>query len=330
MSSNPLRWSYETLVESFDVYHAGAEPPKRELLDFSQQLASFRPEKKAFAQKAKMEKFQVPEVAQVAQTTPPASSSRPEKRSAAKKAKADRVQVSKPKALEASPALGSFPGMNMPDNEADMEQMTPEQYSEWMKYYRECVEYFQQCERNCAEQAGIELPKEPRPGTMPTPSTHKTHEKQPRVESFGPFGAQMPEASSASYPPFPFPGKAQTLDIHSLSSLMPPPLPEGATAAAPLLQALQAVQLLQQQQQLQQLQLQAVQQLISGSLLSHSMLGMPSASQSAGNALGLNNETLMNLLIAWYYSGYYTGEYAAKQGKMWTLLCTRLWKTILR
>ena len=31
---------------------------------------------------------------------------------------------------------------------------------------------------------------------------------------------------------------------------------------------------------------------------------------------GLNSETLMNLLMAWYYSGYYTGEYAARQGKM--------------
>ena len=34
---------------------------------------------------------------------------------------------------------------------------------------------------------------------------------------------------------------------------------------------------------------------------------------------GLNSETLMNLLMAWYYSGYYTGEYAARQGKMWIL-----------
>eukprot|EP00434_Breviolum_minutum_P037482 symbB.v1.2.033233.t1/scaffold4101.1/size44675/5 len=57
------------------------------------------------------------------------------------------------------------------------------------------------------------------------------------------------------------------------ASLMPPPLPEGVAAQAPLLQALQALQL--QQQQLQQLQIQSVQQLISGSLLGSSMLGMP-------------------------------------------------------
>lgn len=102
---------------------------------------------------------------------------------------------------------------------------------------------------------------------------------------------------------------------------MPPPLPEGVAAQAPLLQALQALQLLQQQQQLQQLQIQSVQQLISGSLLGGGLLGPLAGAGSFPNlqspALsGLNSETLMNLLMAWYYSGYYTGEYAARQGKM--------------
>eukprot|EP00913_Durusdinium_trenchii_P021846 g20527.t1 len=40
-----------------------------------------------------------------------------------------------------------------------MEQLTPEQYADWMKYYRECAEYFEECERNCAEQAGMEPPR---------------------------------------------------------------------------------------------------------------------------------------------------------------------------
>merc|ERR1712217_71710 len=38
-------------------------------------------------------------------------------------------------------------------------------------------------------------------------------------------------------------------------------------------------------------------------------LGMPAVRES-----GLD-ESLLNLLMAWYWSGYYTGQYAARMGK---------------
>ncbi|CAE7542879.1 MCAT, partial [Symbiodinium pilosum] len=32
----------------------------------------------------------------------------------------------------------------------ETEPLSAEQYAEWMKYYRDCAEYFEQCEKNCA------------------------------------------------------------------------------------------------------------------------------------------------------------------------------------
>ncbi|CAK9051674.1 unnamed protein product [Durusdinium trenchii] len=293
-ASNPIRWSYDTLVESFDVYHAGPDPP-RGLLDFSQQLSSFRPEKRSTTstKKMKTEKVQVSKTKspQAPELRAPRSSARVSELPARERPTGRNGPV--PKAFELQPT-------QLPDEvpeEADMEQLTPEQYADWMKYYRECAEYFEECERNCAEQARTVHTRRAQPGLAPSASASSR--------------PQAPQAPQVNASPFPLNGKA--FDSPSWASLMPPPLPEGAPSPAPLLQALQTLQLLQQQQQLQQLQLQSVQQLISGSLLSGSMFGMPLPKPEA---LGLNNETLMNLLMAWYYSGYYTGEYAAKQGKI--------------
>lgn len=295
-ASNPIRWSYDTLVESFEVYHAGTDPP-RKLLDFAQQLSVFEPEKKAVAKKAKVEKAAKPsaeETAEVVKEVP----QRPRVARAPRAPRARHGPVPQP---FAAPELQPAP----PEDE--QEHLTPEQYSDWMKYYRECAEYFEQCERNCAEQAGMELPRRADIGQAPSAPAAPARE------------AQAPSIPS----PFHAAGKApldSALSGSPWASLMPPPLPEGVAAQAPLLQALQALQLLQQQQQLQQLQIQSVQQLISGSLLGGGLLGLAGAGslQSLQNPAlsGLNSETLMNLLMAWYYSGYYTGEYAARQGKM--------------
>lgn len=293
-ASNPIRWSYDTLVESFEVYHAGADPP-RKLLDFAQQLSVFEPEKKAVAKKAKVEKAVKPKSA--VEETAEVVKEVPQPR-AARAPRARRGPVPQPFAAP------EVPQPALPQPEDEQEHLTPEQYSDWMKYYRECAEYFEQCERNCAEQAGVELPRRAGIGQAPSAPAAPARAQAPS----SPFHAgKAPLDSALSGSPW--------------ASLMPPALPEGVAAQAPLLQALQALQLLQQQQQLQQLQIQSVQQLISGSLLGGGLLGPLAGGGSFPNlqspALsGLNSETLMNLLMAWYYSGYYTGEYAARQGKM--------------
>ena len=304
------------MVESFDTYHSG--DPTRNLLDFAQQLSSFQPEKKVVAaKKAKVEKA----------TSKPKSAveaprheklvvvnEAPERTAKAVRApRARRGPVPQPfeaQQVEVA-AVSQAPQAPVPQSAEDMEEhLSPEQYSDWMKYYRECAEYFEQCERNCAEQAGMEPPRRAGMGQSSSAPAPPRQTQAPSIPS--PLDPGMAKASLDS----PLPGS------HSnWASLMPPPLPEGVAAQAPLLQALQALQLLQQQQQLQQLQIQSVQQLISGSLLGSSMLGMPLGAnlqslQSPVLGAGLNNETLMNLLMAWYYSGYYTGEYAARQGKM--------------
>lgn len=288
------------MVESFEVYHAGADPP-RKLLDFAQQLSVFEPEKKAVAKKAKVEKAVKPKSA--VEETAEVVKEVPQRPRAARAPRARRGPVPQPFAAPAAEV--AHPALPQPEDE--QEHLTPEQYSDWMKYYRECAEYFEQCERNCAEQAGVELPRRSGTGQAPSAPAAPARETQaPTIPSPFHVAGKAPLDSALSGSPW--------------ASLMPPPLPEGVATQAPLLQALQALQLLQQQQQLQQLQIQSVQQLISGSLLG-GLLGPLAGAGSLPNLqnpalTGLNNETLMNLLMAWYYSGYYTGEYAARQGKM--------------
>ncbi|CAE8677698.1 unnamed protein product, partial [Polarella glacialis] len=45
------------------------------------------------------------------------------------------------------------------------------------------------------------------------------------------------------------------------------------------------------------------------------LAGLLGSAAPAASTAGMSDETVANLLMAWYHSGYQTGQYAARQGK---------------
>lgn len=379
VADDPLKLSYKTLIDSFERYHTGEDG--HNLPDFASQLTKLKPEQDRKPQPSKEAK--VPKAARVSSSRGQQQSLEagepPRMRVATKQAKHDEEEVA-----ERGPVPPPFGGMPAtapvePDilpQEPD-EPCNPEQYVEWMQYYRGCAEYFQQCEENCAAEAGLDRPasrrtsrpleQTARPADPEVPAAFTAcaagstgtglprtarpsvaapgrHCAEPETPAVGSGGGGLLGGHGGSFPP-------------EMSRLLEGLAGTGCSASPPTLhQALQALQQQQQQQQqlrqlqqLQQLQqllqLQQLQQVtgglgslggglgglgalgslgLGGNLGGLGALGgntpwpglsLPGAAPDLGAGSELSQESLANLLMAWYYSGYHTGLYAGRQSK---------------
>jgi len=195
---------------------------------------------------------------------------------------------------------------------------------EWRAYYRQCAEYFKQCEAACVQQDVHDEASDAAAATAaaeaaaPSPAASRA----PTAWEAAANGA-VPAAVASALPQqyFTLPARPS---VAFPQSAMPAPIPSGtATWATP-----SAVP-----------QLGLASPWPSGSALGHQHGGFPPAAtwpaglpsrtpmaavapplpqQHAPTApslmLGMD-EPLANLVMAWYWSGYYTGHYAACQGR---------------
>lgn len=210
---------------------------------------------------------------------------------------------------------------------------------EWRDYYRQCAEYFQQCEAVCALQAG-ELGKvQPVCAAMPALAPPPT---------WPPLASMLPQASSHAAPPCAAAaplgigqstataaavGVPQMGNVGSFGSLaVPYPQPHGQLHSSPTARCGRSLYA----SSAAGLQVPGFATPWPGSAAQGCPTGGWSAAvagpglacgamQPPGDfaAAGIRalvasqgvDEPLANLLMAWYWSGYYTGQYAARQGK---------------
>lgn len=375
VGDDPLKLTYKTLIDSFERYHTGADG--HNLPEFASQLTKLKPEQDRKSQPSKEGK--VPKASKV-----PASRGQqsleaggpPTMRVATKQCKheeeevAERGPVPPPFGGMPAAAASAEPDGGLPQ-EPD-EPCSPEQYAEWMQYYRRCAEYFQQCEENCAVEAGLDRPashstsrplqQNTRPAAEPEvpaafapytagcAGTSLPRTTRPSVAASGRHGAEPEPPAFGAGGSFP-PDMSRLLEgLAGTSCSSSPPTMQQALQALQQQQQQQQLRQLQQLQQLQQLlQLQQLQQLtapgiglgglgsfggglgglglgglgLGGNLgglgaLGGSTpwpgLGLPGA-PDLGAGSELSQESLANLLMAWYHSGYHTGLYASRQSK---------------
>lgn len=329
--SDLIRWGFQKLVDSYDAYHSkdADAQSSRPLRDFA----------------AEMPQAALP-APRIAAQSEGGLNARGERKAGgssgrvrddrsgkgAKKSKAEGVTLPRgkaptkaasagdydPWAAAASAARGPVPapfasldsqsermtqpaaaGAPQPQTE---EQALPEDPAVWREYYRQCAEYFQQCENAIAMQEA----KSGCSSALPS-GAHATA-----------FSAAATAAPASSLPtPLSTPAAAAPMAAQTLHQMPVPgsyvgsaaPMPGASATRAPLGMPVEANA---------SMAYSGLLGMQPGAALPTPMpgLALPGACSSVSAGVGsAGDEGLMNLLMAWYLSGYYTGHYAARQGR---------------
>lgn len=230
------------------------------------------------------------------------------------------------------------------------EPKTAEEYAVWMQYYQQCADYFKQCESAMATKAGLEpsesktvVPPATSMATAPSPQTAATSSRKASTTaaqqdtvsplpsyagSFHGTGSPYPNAMAAplnsnSSNSAPLPGAGN----------MPQPVGAPFVGHAPH-NAMHSPSLVPQGINLAHSHAAAHMasppgpSLVGGSVFPSNFapaqgglpvlpglsLGRSGALGGCSQNFGADDE-LANLLMAWYWSGYHTGHFAARQGR---------------
>lgn len=244
----------------------------------------------------------------------------------------------------------SLPGVAMEGEEAFS---NPEDFASWMQYYKQCAEYYKQCEVAVAAQAGVEMPPSaasapstPYVGTVggagapwPTNDLHAAA----LSGQFPPAAANRTcntasayagmYGSAAAYPPM----ASQAASLMTPAAMLP-----GAAAGWPAgfhkredkgkkdKKDRKDKKSKKDKKKKKKKSKKSKDSSDSSSSSSSSdsddpepcfdrtggLRGTAQAAIAGARGLGgIDDEALGNLLMAWYYSGYYTGHFAARQGR---------------
>ncbi|OLQ14905.1 Malonyl-CoA-acyl carrier protein transacylase, mitochondrial [Symbiodinium microadriaticum] len=187
---DPLRWSYKELIDSFPAYHEGADGESRPLRDFASRLpvTTSRPREDPQPREEARPSRPPPKPKEQATDRGQRAAAKPRRAAAARIPEVLPVRSQAPAAAPRGPVPPPFAaGPSLPEEDeeeieaeaGEAEALSPEQYTEWLKYYRECIEYFEQCEQNCAKEAGVE--------------------PRPRIQNLDPARQPLPFPSEASF-----------------------------------------------------------------------------------------------------------------------------------
>lgn len=205
-----------------------------------------------------------------------------------------------------------------------------EDYAEWKKYYLKCAEYYQQCETTVRQEAGAEAPVS-MPASMPVPSAGPPLRSPP-----APVAPSVATPSQAPLPPELAAAVAAAM-AGTLPSLATPyagmlgagnvpwpgaaaayaPIPSQPVGAAPGLPSCSGYTGYAGFPQPSPPGISPGSLPLFGQLAAKLSGGAcnPGGPVTTNPAAGITDEALANLLMAWYLSGYYTGQYAARQGR---------------
>lgn len=354
-SEDLVRVGYQTLVESYGAYHSSdsSERADRRLRNFGQQLPAATAALQSLVAPLPAARGANGDIGgrpshgdpgeRRAQRGAKGGARRAEEAPAKRMIPVQRPLVKKgvPREEPRGPIPAPFASLG---GAPDLEQQSAAaevggQPLEWRDYYRQCAEYFQQCEALCALQTG-ELGKvQPVCAALPAPAPSPTwppadstlpqapaHAAPPGATALlpaSPFGVGSTAAAAAVAVP-------QVGNVGLLGSLaVPYPQPHGQLHSLPT--ALYGRPLHASSPAGLQVpgfatpwpgsaaQAGGWSAAVAGPGLACGAMQPPGGFAAAGirglvASQGLD-EPLANLLMAWYWSGYYTGQYAARQGK---------------
>mmetsp|Transcript_152023 Transcript_152023/g.290989 ORF Transcript_152023/g.290989 Transcript_152023/m.290989 type:complete len:367 (+) Transcript_152023:49-1149(+) len=350
-----IRWGFQTLVDSYDAYHSkdADAQSSRPLREFAAEMPqALRPAARSAVQSEGPKPGGERKAGGSSGRARDDRSGRGGKKSAAEgvslprgKGPVKAALPGDPWAAAAAASRGPVPApfasldtqaqrtaqpaaADPPQPQADGQDV-PEDPAVWKEYYRQMAEYFQQCESAIALQeaqsgsnsalpssaqaaafsgaatapvvataAAAAAPASSLPMPLSTPAAAapmaaQTLHHMPGPGSYPGSAALMPAAAALSRAPL-------GADVFSsLGMPSPSPWPSAAASTSPAYSGLAGM-------------------LPGVAAPATAMPGLALPGASAGVSAGIGSagdEGLMNLLMAWYLSGYYTGHYAARQGR---------------